>query len=71
MELETINRRSNGVLVITRKLNEVIRIGDDIEVMVIRISPEQVRLGVTAPKEVNVVRLELIHRDDAKAKEAR
>lgn len=48
------------MLVLSRKPSEVIRIGEDIEIMVIRIGPNTVRLGITAPKSMNVVRKELI-----------
>ena len=48
------------MLVLSRKLGEVIRVGDDVEVTVVRIGPNAVRLGITAPKGVNIVREELV-----------
>ncbi len=47
------------MLVLTRKLGEEIRIGDDIEVRVIRIDSGSVRLGITAPLEIGVYRKEI------------
>jgi carbon storage regulator len=47
------------VLVFTRKRNETIMIGDGIEVRVLRIGREGVRLGVTAPPSVPVHRREV------------
>jgi len=42
----------------------VIKIGDDIEVMVVRIGPNTVRLGIVAPRDINIVREELTEGDD-------
>lgn len=47
------------MLVITRKLNEAIVIGDGIEVKVLRIGGDSVRLGVTAAASVPVHRQEV------------
>lgn len=47
------------MLVFTRKRNETIMIGDGVEVRVLRIGREGVRLGVTAPPEVAVHRREV------------
>ena len=47
------------MLVFTRKRNETIMIGDGVEVRVLRIGREGVRLGVTAPAEVPVHRREV------------
>jgi carbon storage regulator len=47
------------VLVVTRKLNEAIVIGDGIEVRVLRQGRDGVRLGITAPSEVPVHRREV------------
>lgn len=54
------------MLVLTRKLQQSIMIGDDIEVVVLEVRGEQVRLGIKAPKDVVVHRKEIheqIHRD--------
>ena len=47
------------MLVFTRKLNEAIMIGDGIEIRVLRIGRDGVRLGVTAPAEIAVHRREI------------
>lgn len=48
------------VLVMRRKAGETIVIGEGIEISVIEISPTRVKLGVTAPREVPVVRKETL-----------
>lgn len=47
------------MLVITRKLNEGITIGDNIELTVLEISKDRVKIGINAPKEVKLFRTEL------------
>jgi carbon storage regulator len=47
------------MLVLTRRLNQSIKIGDSIEVTVIEVRGDQVRIGVSAPKEVSVHRNEV------------
>jgi carbon storage regulator len=47
------------VLVFTRKCNEAIVIGHGIEVRVVRIGREGVRIGITAPSDVPVHRSEI------------
>ena len=47
------------MLVLTRKTNQSIVIGDDVEVMVLAVSRDKIRLGITAPKEVPVFRKEV------------
>ncbi len=46
------------MLVLTRKTNQTIMIGDGIEVTVLSISAEKVRLGIKAPRDVPVFREE-------------
>ncbi len=48
------------MLVLTRKLMERLFIGDDICVTVVRLEGGQVRLGIDAPRNVTVVRGELV-----------
>jgi carbon storage regulator len=48
------------MLVLTRKLMERLFIGDDICVTVVRLESGQVRLGIDAPRDVAVVRAELV-----------
>jgi carbon storage regulator len=47
------------MLVLARRLNESIMIGDEIEVVVIDIKGDQVKLGIRAPKRVTVHRKEI------------
>jgi carbon storage regulator len=47
------------MLVLTRKTNQSIMIGDDIEVAVLAVSRDKIRLGITAPREVPVYRREV------------
>lgn len=53
------------MLVLTRKLMERLYIGDDVCVTVVRLEGGQVRLGIEAPREVSVVRAELVPERDA------
>ncbi len=47
------------MLVLARRLNESIMIGDEIEVVVIDIKGDQVKLGIKAPRQVTVHRKEI------------
>jgi carbon storage regulator len=47
------------MLVLTRKLKEAIQIGDDIEITVLAIQGDQVKLGINAPKHVEIHRKEI------------
>ncbi|RYG43133.1 carbon storage regulator [bacterium] len=47
------------MLVLTRKLGQSIIIGDEVEVVVLEVRGEQVRLGIRAPKHVSVHRKEI------------
>lgn len=60
------------MLVLTRGKNESIVIGDNIEISVIEISGDQVRLGIKAPKSVSIHRKEVyleIQNENKKAAE--
>jgi carbon storage regulator len=47
------------MLVLTRKTNQSIMIGDDIEVSILSVSGEKVRLGINAPRDIAVFRREV------------
>lgn len=47
------------MLILTRKRSEMIRIGDQIVIKVIRLGRSSVKLGVAAPADVKVLRAEL------------
>lgn len=48
------------MLVLTRRKNQSIVIGDDIIITVLDVKGDQIRLGITAPREVQVYRQELL-----------
>ncbi len=50
------------MLILTRRIGETIRIDDDIEVTVLGVKGNQVRIGVTAPDTVEVHRQEIYER---------
>lgn len=61
-------------LVLSRKRGEIIDIGDDIEIVVVEIRGDKVRLGITAPQHIKVHRREVteaIARDEKEANELR
>lgn len=47
------------MLVLTRRLKESIMIGDDIEISILSIEGDQVKLGISAPKNVDIHRKEI------------
>jgi carbon storage regulator len=51
------------MLILTRKESERIYLGDDIVLTVVRIGGDKVRIGVEAPSDVRVLRLELSEPD--------
>ncbi len=55
------------MLVLSRKPGERILIGDNIAVTIVRIGPNNVRVGIEAPRETNIVREELCGREHAGA----
>jgi carbon storage regulator len=55
------------MLVLTRKSNQSIMIGDDIEISVLSVMGDKVRIGIQAPQDIPVFRTEIyleIHRDE-------
>jgi carbon storage regulator len=46
------------MLILTRKVDEVILIGDDIRIQVVEIRGKQVRLGIEAPTHLQIKRME-------------
>jgi len=53
------------MLILTRKIGEIIRIGDDVTVRVLGLRGGQVSLGFTAPNEVRIFREEVLLADQA------
>ena len=64
MELDRWNWQEGSqiMLVLSRKPGERILIGDDIVVTIVRIGPNNVRVGIEAPRDLNIVREELCGR---------
>ncbi|MDR0785082.1 MAG: carbon storage regulator CsrA [Treponema sp.] len=58
------------MLILSRKVNERIMIGDDITVSIIDIKSDQVRLGVDAPRYVKVFRQEVLDEIEAENRAA-
>jgi len=58
------------MLVLSRKLNETIIIGDDIRVTILGIDGDKIKVGVDAPKEVKVFREELLEATKSTNKQA-
>lgn len=48
------------MLVLSRKENETIKIGDDIEIRILEVKGDTVRVGIEAPKKVDILRGELV-----------
>lgn len=47
------------MLVLTRKQNEAIKIGDDIEIKILSIEGDQIKLGIEAPQSIEIHRKEI------------
>jgi len=58
------------MLVLTRKIGESIRIGDNITVKIVELDSRQVKLGIEAPKSIAVNREEIYKRIQAENKAA-
>lgn len=64
----TLSTRCRKMLVLSRKEDEKIIIGDSITLMVVSIQGDKVRLGIDAPKDVSIHREEVyraIHKDES------
>jgi carbon storage regulator len=57
------------MLVLSRKLNQAIMIGDDVRVVIVSVDRDQVKLGIEAPREVPVHRSE-VYEEIRKSKKA-
>jgi len=63
------------MLVLTRRLGEAITIGDNVKLIVVEIDGNQVKLGIEAPREIEIYREELFEKikgttfDEAKSAE--
>jgi len=58
------------MLILTRKVGQAIIIGENVEIKILEIVDGQIKLGVTAPKNISVLRKELIEIKDENLKAA-
>ena len=58
------------MLVLSRKKNLTIRIGDDIEITIVATANDQVKIGIQAPKNVEILRQEVFEEIQAENKAA-
>ena len=62
------------MLVLSRQRDESIMIGDDVEIIIVDVRGDKVRLGITAPKDIPVHRREIydaIQREKGQKKESK
>ena len=57
------------MLILTRKVDQAIVIQGNIVVTVLRVERDRVKLGISAPAEITVLRDELLQRDGGRSKE--
>lgn len=50
------------MLILTRRIQETLMIGDDVTITILSIKGSQVRIGIKAPKNIEVHREEIYHR---------
>ena len=58
------------MLILTRRVGETLMIGDEVSVTVLGVKGNQVRLGITAPKDVGVHREEIYQKIGREAAES-
>lgn len=58
------------MLVITRKKDESVLIGDDIEIKIVKVEDGSVKLAISAPKDVTILRKEILDKVKDENKEA-
>ena len=58
------------MLVLTRKANQQIRLGDDITITILRVNNGSIRIGIEAPRDVRVLRGEIERFEDSEPAEA-
>jgi len=56
------------MLILTRKMGQSVIIGGNIEINILEIEEDKVRIGVNAPKEISILRKELIEVKDENTK---
>ena len=63
-------KQVNDMLALSRKKGEALMINNDIEITVLEIKGEQVKLGISAPKQVSIYRKEVYQQIQEANKEA-
>ena len=58
------------MLVLSRKRDESIMIGDDVEIIIVEVRGDKVRLGINAPREISVHRKEVYNAIQKEKKES-
>ncbi|GIN85249.1 hypothetical protein J6TS2_16350 [Heyndrickxia sporothermodurans] len=58
------------MLVLTRKKGEAIKIGDDIEIKIVSIQGDQIKIGINAPKSIEIHRQEIYQEIQLENKDA-
>lgn len=58
------------MLVITRRKDESLLIGDDIEIKIVKVEDGSVRLAISAPRDITILRKEVFERVKKENKEA-
>lgn len=58
------------MLVITRKKDESVLIGDDIEIKIVKVEDGSVKLAISAPKDITILRKEILDKVKDENKEA-
>lgn len=66
-----MERRGDWMLVLTRKNGEAIQIGDDIEITILSAKNDQVKIGINAPKDIEIVRKEILDLIEEENKQAK